>query len=49
MKENGEEWPERLEEVMKSIFCSLENYGKQSVIKYKMRISFVPAIPLLSI
>ena len=36
MKEDGKEWPERLEEIMRTIFCSLENYGKQSVIECKI-------------
>ena len=49
MKEDGKEWPERLEEIMRTIFCSLENYGKQSVIECKMWISFDPAILLLNI
>ena len=33
MKENGKEWPEKLEEIFRIIFSSLENYGKQSVIR----------------
>ena len=33
MKENGKEWPEKLEEILRIIFSSLENYGKQSVIR----------------
>ena len=33
MKENGKEWPEKLEEIFRIIFPSLENYGKQSVIR----------------
>ena len=33
MKENGKEWPEKLEEILRIIFSSLKNYGKQSVIR----------------
>ena len=33
MKENGKEWPEKLEEIFRIIFPSLENYGKRSVIR----------------
>lgn len=32
---------------MRTKFCSLKNYETQSVIKYKMRISFHPAGLLL--
>lgn len=49
MKEDGKEWPERLEEIMRTIFCSLENDGKQSVTECKMWISFDPAFLLLNI
>ena len=33
MKEYGKEWPEKWEEILRIIFSSLENYGKQSVIR----------------
>lgn len=52
MKENRKEWPERLEEIMRTVFCSLQSYGRQCrqyVIKYKMWIPFDATIPLLNI
>ena len=33
MKEDGKEWPEKWEEILRIIFSSLKNYGKQSVIR----------------